>query len=601
MEKSKSNYKGSSHPANLFTEEGFPKWREFVRQNGNGRLSTYSIFSENDKDLVFITQIIQAKDKPNHPNSNINISDAFDRSLGCFIRMVIGDALGAPFEFLSYRPSDNPSGTDYMMDGFSDGEKQFWKKSRFKLKPGQWTDDASMGLCVADSLLKCKGFDGIDMRRRFHLWWFGGYCNAFRKDGHRGSVGLGGNISLSLEEFASNPHLDKTKAGDFNTSGNGSVMRNAAIPIFYQHNPEKALEISSLQSQTTHQGIEAAECCRLLTYIVLKAFEKGEKSVLDELDDFKSEKSSVNDLAFSKESDNPDANWNWKAPNYRYSPTRAKQQPGYVGSYVMDAMAMALHCVYTTNSFKKAMIKCANLRGDSDTVCAVAGQIAGAIYGWKNIPNSWYQAISKWDTNDHIFLRVYKMYYFNHIETENLEPENTDQKENIDQNIVPLEIDTKVETKVDTNIKTPPKSTHNNSGTTGKILVAGSIHLIDGNNYIFGKNGSGMPFPSHSRDNSRRTSLRNSSPTVPTGGGSSNGKTMVATYSNSAVYNSNTGDNIVTINPVNIKDPVSYNSNGHKNGLTKTRSSGLFGSSNGKNTGGTNGQPKKKGGFCTLL
>lgn len=55
----------------------------------------------------------------------------------------------------------------------------------------------------------------------------------------------------------------------------------------------------------------------------------------------------------------------------------ARNQPGYIGSYAMDGLAMALHCVWTTTNFKDALLKCANLRGDSDSVCAVVGQIAG--------------------------------------------------------------------------------------------------------------------------------------------------------------------------------------------------------------------------------
>jgi len=110
-------------------------------------------------------------------------------------------------------------------------------------------------------------------------------------------------------------------------------------------------------------------------------------------------------------SENPDAYWNWKDPNYSYSPTRAKQQPGYIGSYAMDALAMAFHCVYYTESFEAALMKCANLRGDSDSVCAVVGQIAGAIYGWNRIPVSWVQAILEWDNEEFILLRGYKLFY----------------------------------------------------------------------------------------------------------------------------------------------------------------------------------------------
>jgi len=278
-----------------------------------------------------------------------------------------------------------------------------------------------MGLALADSLLVNKDLAPRDLRHRFVLWWSMGYCNAFGYDTSRkykSSVGLGGNISESMAEFM-NDKTDYTKAGDNKTSGNGSVMRNAAIPIFFLNDPVKALESASNQSRTTHQGDEAAECCRLLTHIVINAIKgSGTKEVLSNLStSFTSPEKSVQCLAESKAEDplDPDRDWDWKSLKFKYSPTRASSQPGYIGSYAMDAMAMALHCVWTTNSFKEALLKCANIRGDSDSVSSVAGQIAGAIYGLHEIPKDWVQAVLKWDPNWDILLRAYKLYHRNGI------------------------------------------------------------------------------------------------------------------------------------------------------------------------------------------
>ena len=76
-----------------------------------------------------------------------------------------------------------------------------------------------------------------------------------------------------------------------------------------------------------------------------------------------------------------DRNWNWKDPHFSYSPFRVQDSPGYVGSYCMDALSMALHTVWHGSSFKEVALVNANMGGDSDTVGAIAGQIAGAIYG----------------------------------------------------------------------------------------------------------------------------------------------------------------------------------------------------------------------------
>lgn len=77
-----------------------------------------------------------------------------------------------------------------------------------------------------------------------------------------------------------------------------------------------------------------------------------------------------------------DRNWNWRDENFDYSPTRIKLNMDYVGSYCMDGLAMALHCVYFTNSFKECALKVTKMGGDCDTVGAIAGQIAGTIYGF---------------------------------------------------------------------------------------------------------------------------------------------------------------------------------------------------------------------------
>merc|ERR1719272_716541 len=77
------------------------------------------------------------------------------------------------------------------------------ESNTFHLQRGQWTDDSAMGLCMADSLILRRGFDGVDMRVRFWCWWNRGYNNAFRKDSSRSSsVGLGGNISKSLADVS---------------------------------------------------------------------------------------------------------------------------------------------------------------------------------------------------------------------------------------------------------------------------------------------------------------------------------------------------------------------------------------------------------------
>ena len=233
------------------------------------------------------------------------------------------------------------------------------QRGAFHLLPGQWTDDASMGLCVADSLLSVGGLDPADMMLRFAAWWFLGYNNAFGREKrekwlgrHQHSVGLGGLISASVYAFASpyKWHRAFTAEGDQHSSGahatacthhhhhthagNGSVMRLAAIPVFYHADLPRAMAAAAAHSRTTHAGIEAAECCRLMTYIIVAAIKQEQpssKACLDAeyLAAFSSTCASVVHLARSEtEAGDADRDWNWRQPHYRYSATRAEEQPG---------------------------------------------------------------------------------------------------------------------------------------------------------------------------------------------------------------------------------------------------------------------------------
>ena len=163
------------------------------------------------------------------------------RAIASLLGNVIGDSLGAPLEFSPVR-----YGSTELKDF---GQQEVWSKpgyNSFGLKPGQWTDDASMALCLADTLLVHQRLEPQDLRLRFLNWWAFGYNNAFGYDTasarHGGSVGLGGNISQSMSEFYRH-RTPYTEAGDRYTSGNGSLMRNGPVPVFFAHEREAALDI----------------------------------------------------------------------------------------------------------------------------------------------------------------------------------------------------------------------------------------------------------------------------------------------------------------------------------------------------------------------
>jgi len=193
-----------------------------------------------------------------------------DRATGAMVGMAIADAVGAPLEFLNV--TDTPHKSYYCTLVPGEDPKYGGMYNKFALKPGQWTDDASMGLCMADSLLARRGYDGSDIRIRFHNWWNQGYNNAFRKDGLRWhSVGLGGNISQSIlscrEGFTPTPTFERKNQD----AGNGSLMRLAPIPVCFHKSADEACRFAAASSYTTHPGPLAAEACAFMAFTIVRA------------------------------------------------------------------------------------------------------------------------------------------------------------------------------------------------------------------------------------------------------------------------------------------------------------------------------------------
>ncbi len=295
-----------------------------------------------------------------------------DKIVGACYAMNIGDALGSSFEFMHWiKDGYNKKGSKVNMskDGFSGYER---KHSNFNLKPGQWTDDAAMGLCLADSLIENEGFDGIQLMWAFQDWLDKGYNTAFQLEEKRGAVGLGGNISQAMYKFNKN----RTETGEFATpagdkfmSGNGSLMRNAASALIAKDLKE-AETIAWKQSKVTHQGDEAAACCQLMSHLMYRAIYEGatKETLFKDIQNFTCDVPTVMDLAQSKDNavnaqNGKPENWNWRDKDFSFNAERLKSQPGYIGSYAMDALAMALHCIYTTDTFEDAVLKAATRGG----------------------------------------------------------------------------------------------------------------------------------------------------------------------------------------------------------------------------------------------
>jgi ADP-ribosyl-[dinitrogen reductase] hydrolase len=341
--------------------------------------------------------------------------------------MGVGDAMGHMFEFL---PACDVPGSSY----FNLKTMTFYgAQNTFGLEYGQWTDDASMGLCMADSLIVQTRYDGGDMRARFWCWWNKGYNNAFRLDRNRyrsSSVGLGGNISKSLQAMSRLKRGEKpppTYEASGEDAGNGSLMRFTPIALFFHSaSMEDLYEFARQSSYTTHPGIVAAEACSLLVHLIQRALVRppGPLDVKQFLEDATAEYLKVSGLenksgwgydemkwlTTGKPTRPTERCWRWREKSLDIQGTLDARgssyngypvSSGYFGSYSLDGLAMALWAVYHTKSFNEAIAKSINLCGDADSHGSIAGQLAGALYGYNTIHPKFLEWQNRWD--DHEF------------------------------------------------------------------------------------------------------------------------------------------------------------------------------------------------------
>ena len=162
-------------------------------------------------------------------------TDLHARYLGCLLGLAVGDALGATLEFKS--PGTFAPITDMIGGG------------PFGLQPGEWTDDTSMALCLAESLIERPTFDPIDQLERYVRWWRTGYLSS---NGRCFDIGSTVRSALIRFERSHEPYGGLT---DSDSAGNGSLMRYAQDPI-------AAIERSGESSRTTHGTLAAVDACR---------------------------------------------------------------------------------------------------------------------------------------------------------------------------------------------------------------------------------------------------------------------------------------------------------------------------------------------------
>ena len=282
------------------------------------------------------------------------------RYLGALVGLAVGDALGAPIEG---RPPDSFAPIEGMVAGGTWG-----------LEAGQWTDDTSMALCLATSLVDSGGFRAKDQMDRYVRWMREGYLSSTGR-----CFGMGGTVSASLERYEATgePFAGVT---DADTAGNGSLMRLAPIPMYLLHDASRAMVLAAEMSKTTHATVEAVDACRYLAGLMIGALRGESKQNL--LADLYSPV--YNYWFFQRVALAPRIDAIARGV-YKYK--EASELPAT--GYVVDTLEAALWAFDRTTTFRDGALLAVNLGNDADTSGAVYGQLAGAYYGIDGIPAEW--------------------------------------------------------------------------------------------------------------------------------------------------------------------------------------------------------------------
>ena len=301
-------------------------------------------------------------------------NEILDKYKGSMVGLAVGDALGSTLEFME---------KDDLEEGYVHSE--IIGKGKLNLAKGEWTDDTSMALCLAQSLIEQKGFDANDQMEKYTKWYENGYMSPNSKCV---DIGMGTLRALGTYKRTQDPY----SFNDTESLGNGSIMRLAPVTLYFHPDLNAALNYAEESSKPTHPGDLCLQSCRALSLIIFKAIEGESKDSILNIEN--PEEFGITDFEII----------NLLKGGYK---EKAEDEINNSG-FVLTTLEAALWCFYHTDDFESALIKAVNLCGDADTIGAVCGQIAGAYYGYNAIPERWLESILKRELIEEKALQMYQ-------------------------------------------------------------------------------------------------------------------------------------------------------------------------------------------------
>lgn len=293
----------------------------------------------------------------------------------------VGDALGVPVEFCSREELDTGPVDD--MEGFGS----------YPYAAGAWSDDTSMSLCALDSLAK-GDIDWDEIMQNFRRWIENGEYTSVGECFDAGRT----CIKAILNYLAFNPPATESGGTDEHSNGNGSLMRILPFVLFTEYGEYVGnwLDIIHQASAMTHAHERSKIGCGIYTIIMrqllhdpnMDSVELGLRRAECEYREF--------------------AEFHHYKRIFASDFKNLKREEIKSTGYVVDTLEAALWCLMTTDNYRDCVLKAVNLGEDTDTVAAVAGGMAGALYGYDAIPEEWLNTLMKREYIEDMCRRAYR-------------------------------------------------------------------------------------------------------------------------------------------------------------------------------------------------
>lgn len=265
-----------------------------------------------------------------------------DRAIAAYLGLAIGDALGSTVEFMTPREIVAQYGVHDTLCGGG------W----LHLKPGHVTDDTTMSLALGDSILGCGRVEALAAAQAFDVWM------------RAKPVDIGNTVRRNLLQFrkTGNPEAPYSD----HDAGNGAAMRVLPVALATLDQPQEVVRAASrAQAHVTHHCALSDAACECLIFMVQDALRGADKNHL------------LHTYAHPLVA---------RYPEFRFRAVRQSQNPS---GYVVDTLQAVFQSFFDTDDLRDCLIDVVNRGGDADTTGAIAGMLAGALYGRGGIPDAW--------------------------------------------------------------------------------------------------------------------------------------------------------------------------------------------------------------------